>query len=182
MKRISNYFLATLATATLLGATAFGQQVSEPGAPKAPSPAGSAGAESTTPGTGATGGVTSGRTRATSRGSDPAPGSINSVGGAPSAVEPARVTGAGDAPAANTGTSRFTPAPPPVKKKAGSGPSAPGTVETTTTTVAPGAGTSVSGTTGTVGTAVAPNPRAATPAPLPATLPGATTTGAGSTK
>src|SRR4051812_14617588 len=109
MKRISHHLLATLATVGLLGVSGFGQAVSGGGAPRKPSPPGPAGAESTTQGTGATGGVTDSGTRTTSHGSELAPGSLNSVGGPSSAVDPARITGSGNAAGGNTGTSRFTP-------------------------------------------------------------------------
>jgi hypothetical protein len=181
MKRIIPHLLATLASVALLGATAFGQAVSGAAAPVKPSPPGSAGAESTTQGTGATGGVTSGGTRATGHGSDLAPGSINSVGGAPSAVDPARTTVVAPGATIDPGTSRFTPAPPPARTRLNSGPSAQ-TPLTTDVVVSPGGAVGTTGvtTSGAVATPVAPAIRAATPAPAPATLPG--TTGAGSIK
>lgn len=90
MKR-THHFLAALAALSLLGASSYAQSVAEP-RPKAPSPPGSIGAASPTQGTGATGGVTDGGTRATSKGSQLAPGSGGGYEGptvAPRVIVPA---------------------------------------------------------------------------------------------
>jgi hypothetical protein len=134
MKPISNQLLAALASVSLLGATAFGQAVSGTGAPRKPSPPGSAGAESTTQGTGATGGVTDSGTRATSHGSELAPGSLHSVGGPSTAVDPARITGSGVATPGAASTSRFTPGAPGVPNGVGVGASGRGAVTSGTET------------------------------------------------
>jgi hypothetical protein len=196
MKPISNQLLAALASVSLLGATAFGQAVSGTGAPRKPSPPGSAGAESTTQGTGATGGVTDSGTRATSHGSELAPGSLHSVGGPSTAVDPARITGSGVATPGAISTSRFTPGAPGVPNAVGVGASGRGAVtsgtETRTTVpdraVVDGPGTHVTttvppdnrrnrrGNKGTATTRTATGVEANTTTTSAATAPGRTTT------
>jgi hypothetical protein len=142
MKRTS-HLLAALALAGLLGATAFGQAVSVPSGPKPPSPPGPAGAESTTQGTGATGGVTDSGTRATSLGSQLAPGSIHSTEGGGTPVAPVPVERARPVLPPTTVPSRVVPGTPAPRTRIEN----PDGTHTTITPTAPGATTTTTGTT-----------------------------------